>query len=847
MVSRSDKAPSKPLAVAGRCKPMKVEKPKKPRTHKVKQGTPPKLSASQKRKLVRIYVFTNLSWKEISTLVLHYGRKDIKKRALQYTLQNLLSDQYNQMRPKDTSARRKRALQIKRHLELRRFKSKPKTFEATPQPAKTHLPRTTGSLAGDHGEPYFGTQIEPFNNIESVEGDQSYINEFDKLIDTQGQEFPLLLEMLLETRRTTSPSSLPALFQGASGSLPPESAPDGIFSHADVHHSDLELEPIGYHDPVQTDSTSLLETPSENHLFELEGDLNWPTDVSASNVAYEHEDVQETMDRLTKRDSQSLPYGSLDPALSAEPHKHISHSTDNAQAFRVSEYSTFSDLSVLVDRLPKCSLGEKSFIRDVLRQFSVSTLTSINSSDVPGVSVRLAEISRDRIPFKPARSLGGQRGLLPGDFITSHVNTFWDHVCCKTPPTSRWDGMTFCRGCCQEPMPGTYRRWCIPFAVIRAKRDLQVAEKYRDPRVTVIWCDEGDPWWVDRFGNTSLHIAAALGARWQELKDIIEKGAGIHVCNSAGQTFMHVLNPYPRESNDSLLDLTDFLRRNNFKFDHRDVLGHTFIDSLEHRGIQLAECWPTSIVYNLRRELYGDDRTAKVTPPWFHAWSEDLSYNCSTHLWELLKVPRTVLPRFKHFQDFQDFHGRNDLHTAVNKTEKPPEISEQSFNDSSLSIVKYLLSIGVEVDHHDNQGETPLMTHIRTLPSQDDIILELLHSGADINARNEEGETALHISIKLGDIIGTKALLAQRATVNLHVRNWFGFGEGLLTVAAAAQRRAKDDVGLYAKITTCMALAIDSGAIIQPTLFDEWNLREPAREVLRKAGYIVAPKDEDPT
>ena len=78
MVSRKDGAPSKPLAVAGRCKPMKVEKSKKVRLHKVKQGTPPKLSASQKRKLVRLYVFTNLPWKEVSKLILHYGRKDVK-------------------------------------------------------------------------------------------------------------------------------------------------------------------------------------------------------------------------------------------------------------------------------------------------------------------------------------------------------------------------------------------------------------------------------------------------------------------------------------------------------------------------------------------------------------------------------------------------------------------------------------------------------------------------------------------------------------------------------------------------------------------------------------------------
>ena len=67
-----------PLAVAGRCKPMKVEKPRKPREHKVKQGTPPKLSASQKRKLVRLYLYTDLGWKDISKLVVYFGQKAIQ-------------------------------------------------------------------------------------------------------------------------------------------------------------------------------------------------------------------------------------------------------------------------------------------------------------------------------------------------------------------------------------------------------------------------------------------------------------------------------------------------------------------------------------------------------------------------------------------------------------------------------------------------------------------------------------------------------------------------------------------------------------------------------------------------
>ncbi|KAI4257454.1 MAG: hypothetical protein L6R42_005648, partial [Xanthoria sp. 1 TBL-2021] len=801
MGSRAGKATTKPLAVAGRCKPMKVEKPKKPRTHKVKQGTPPKLSASQKRKLVRLYVFTNLSWKDISNLVLHFGRKAIKKRALQYTLQNLLSVQYNQMRPKDTSARRKRASQMQTYIDLRRSKNDElETSGAITQPEKTPLPRATGSRVDDHREANFGTTTEPLNTTRSVERDQYYLNEFDKLIDTQDQDFL----PFLDSHRTTPPSSHSTLQQGATISLLPAFAPDAPASYAELLGSVMEHESSRIDESTQTYGTALLETPSANHAIESEGVLSLLNSLPPPrDVDFGHGNLQgfglpaldtgsplllTSEHQLTEGDSQTPPNKPLDPKFAADFSRCLPRLMNHTQDFRVSDHSSISDLSVLVNRLSKCSLGEKQFIKDALRRLSVSTLSSINSSNVSGTSIRLAESFRDRIPFKPVRSLN-----LPGDFITSNVNTFWDHIACETSLTSRCDSMTFCKSCCQVHVrPGTRETWCIPFAVIQVKRDRLVAG---------IWCDQGNPWWVDRFGNTSLHIAAALGATYQELQNIIEKGRGasIHVSNSARQTFMHLLNPLLID-NYSLHFLTDYLRRNNFKFDHRDVQGHTFIDSLELRGVDMshfAEFWPTSVVYSLRRELYDDSRTAKVMPPWSDTWSEAWSYNGSTSLYELLKVPKIVLGRFKHFQDF---HGRNCLHIATNKAEKPSDVSEQSFMDSRLSLVRDLLSIGVELDHHDSFGETPLMTLIRTIPSQDDIIQEFLHSGTNVNSRNENGEAALHISVRLGDIVGTKALLAQRATVNVHVRNWKG--EGLLAVAVKAQRLARDDVGLYAKITT---------------------------------------------
>ena len=107
--------------------------------------------------------------------------------------------------------------------------------------------------------------------------------------------------------------------------------------------------------------------------------------------------------------------------------------------------------------------------------------------------------------------------------------------------------------------------------------------------------------------------------------------------------------------------------------------------------------------------------------------------------------------------------------------------------------------------------ETPLMVRIRFGPSEVEDIQEVIdaNTSLDIDARNVQGETALHISVKLGNINATQVLLGRGA--NVHARN--NRRHGVLEVAEWAQRRTKENESLYARITACMALAIDAGAV----------------------------------
>ncbi|KAL8907977.1 MAG: hypothetical protein Q9171_005639 [Xanthocarpia ochracea] len=823
MAPRPNKTTPKPLDVAGRCKPMRVEKPKRARTHKVKQGTPPKLSASQKRKLVRLYVFTNLSWKAIESLVSHFGRKDIKKRALQYTLQDLLSAQYKHMRPKDAPARRKRTAQFHRYKDLERArKNGHQEFGRILQPANACLPPATQGDVDDPNKPDISTALGPLESTRTVEEDPSYLNIFDKFIDshengdTSGQSLFEDFPLFPDTSMTTS--ALSHFNLDVDMSLPPISESGAPVSYTDAIGSGIGLESSRRYDLLQPHAPSSLGARFEDHLTAWDEAFRTPNNQPTP--LKEHDDLQ--MTRFTATDSRQpiqlatkqcaiesdtrdlLPSSSQDQGLTSDPSHRRSDLPHHRQFPGASDLGPIPDINILVDGLSECSSGGKQFIKDAMDCFSVSTdLSPIRGSDGLIASFRPAGSVTDRMIriVNPASSSSERPAVLPGDFITSDVNTFPDYT-------------AFCGSHGRaEVRRSDKETWCIPFAVMQFKRGNPIAE---------IWSDKGNPWWVDRFGNTSLHIAAALGATFEELRDIIRKGPSIHATNSGSQTFMHLLNPF-RGAVHYLFPLKDYLNMKGFRFGHRDVLGHTFFDSLELRSMRSPERCPPANISSLRGSFSGSERIRMSWVKLEHtALVENHSNKDSITLRELLDIPKAFLSRFK---DFVDHRGRNSLHIAVDNKPRPPGVSGQSFNDACFSLLGDLGYIGVEVNHHDNSGETPLMTHIRTLPSDGDIIRILLKLGADVNLRNEQGETALHISIKLGSIIATQALLAQGVSINIHVRDWEG--EGLLAVGASAQRKAKLDISLYARITACMALATDFRAIAAPSLFDEWDIPGP--------------------
>ncbi|KAI4220068.1 MAG: hypothetical protein LQ349_008178, partial [Xanthoria aureola] len=745
MGSRPDKAPAEPLAVTGRYKPMKVVKIKRARTNRVKQGAPPKLSISQMRKLVRLYILTKLPWKYISTLVLHYGNKQVEKRGLQYILKGLLSAQYKQMRPKDTATRRKRDSEIRRCTELEPLQRHP--HEEVKLPSKKAASRSVPDTKVSAGS---SATFETVGEVEFV-----YSNDFDRYIDDQ--------EKMIHAR-----------------------------------------------DP-QSSSRAICGTPGTC--------LAWLDEQIDLGMGRWNPNCVKPREPLTSQSShhQILPQKSRQ--ITADPTVPPPQSLPK------------SDVNLLVDQLSICSLGEKSFIKHNLEQYSVATTATktIRSRSEPSISSgQIGENPESRIPAVI-------EGLAQAVEATFSGGIFWNHIVSEIVQDPQQFRLAYCEGLCLSERPNSSRTGEVG-------TPLPIALQHARQLIFDVWSGATMSGWVDRFGNTSLHIAAFCGASLPHLLCLMEH-VDVNSLNNAGQTFMHVLDPRSMSPED-MIALRDQLILDGFIFHYRDVEGQTFLDTLKHGGIKqsdFARCWLRPIIRKDRpfhgfsvettseqlldgrlvrkifKEIGGHEKQWKML-----GWTSN-SYqhlHCSSNVNELLEP--SYNPMLLKTKDCWDRLGRGLLHIAADDMAgpaTPTEAQQRRSNAMRLNLVKHLLSIGVDVNHHDDEGVTPLMAHVRCETYQHAIVDELLQHGAGPNARDSSGNTALHIAIKLGNMDATKILLGRGANVHARNRNC----EGLLTVAKRAQRSAKDDVGLYAKTFACTALIIDAGAIASPNLFHEWD------------------------
>ena len=524
--------------------------------------------------------------------------------------------------------------------------------------------------------------------------------------------------------------------------------------------------------------------------------------------------------------------------------------------------SMTSKIRKTLDRSSERSLRERQSVLDVLQRFSTSPISSLSmsvrsrASQLSSKPLKSSDIAVDQettsvqgeindSTYVANRVASGPQPMkaqgpyvkLPGDFISSSINTFSKHLCCLYKRSEM--GFDFCQYCFMGASPDSeFLLSSIPYLVLRLKRGhpIDVGKSFSH------WD------WVDRFGNTALHILATTGPKVSRLLHYIHIGPETNAVNTAGQTFLHVLNTFDIITVTDHRALRDHLVQLQFNFRQRDVHGRTFLESwakgrtfssavahcwlepllrMDKNSKTLNYAWALETFCNLGGSLndwrLGFSESMSCVPLFFQLNENDLG-----SLYQLLASEKDY-PGV--LESYQDSRGRNSLHLSVDnamKLRRDPSGETQSIFAPlfRLRLMKRLfMETNIDVNHHDGAGYTPLMVSIHSPPNeyQLEIITTLLGHGAYVDSRNHEGESALHLSVKLGHTGATHAVLSHGA--NVHVRNTKGLG--VLAVGEIAMRRARKDVVLYARIMACMNQVADAGAVVEPTLFQEWDLQRP--------------------
>lgn len=342
---------------------------------------------------------------------------------------------------------------------------------------------------------------------------------------------------------------------------------------------------------------------------------------------------------------------------------------------------------------------------------------------------------------------------------------------------------------------------------------------------------------LDFYGNTPLHCAAASveGDEFWKLRRLVQAGAHVSICNTFGETFLHVLCNRPGAYKTSdILALLEDLSKVNFPFSKQDYHGRTFL----HNYFRGRKC------------------------PW------DLPFSKS-FLSKLFSVTKSNL-------EIRDNSGE-DLRTTILKEAMAPETNDfisrkvlekllSSFCPSGNQSIRYLsLLARIKTEEEfeswleesvgrysrpitwiDDAGDTLLTGILKARRSSiaKDIVEDLslgaivhrvLDKGADIHMRDRNGDTALAIAARRGFRPVVMLLLKEGA--NVHSRDYQGFA--ILSQVERHMTLAGGDGKLWSMIWSCHIALVDAGAKSDPSDEDEWMLSLAERQDIQNRRQIL--------
>ncbi|TQV91675.1 hypothetical protein V2A60_008615 [Cordyceps javanica] len=383
---------------------------------------------------------------------------------------------------------------------------------------------------------------------------------------------------------------------------------------------------------------------------------------------------------------------------------------------------------------------------------------------------------------------------------------------------------------------------------------------------------------VDAFGNTLLHFVAARGPI-NTLISILEHPKARDILpevNTAGQSFLHVMNQDTMNNATFVTELVRFLKH-VYVIDiyAQDHYGRNFFHMLRANGVSQATVDILldnhDIMQRNPRDAFGEALNLSATPM---VWNPPTDYIAPAD-GALDPVQDSVLaqlnlvtfinkaienPSMEYSQGRNGFHclaaanlsmdsgaaglgmAQSILSPATSSGVTTPNGRRRTSGgnrretDSSdrpmmmrLDSLTELLNSGVRPDAYDANGNTPLMAFVALLPEDGnhklgpDILRALIKGGADVNARNRAGETALHIAARCGRKLAARTLVTEGA--NVYARD--AAGRSVLEVVDAKINTITGDcVHEFVRLEACRAwLSGQSGRAVQnPTVLDEWGM-----------------------
>ncbi|KAF4471824.1 Ankyrin repeat domain-containing 23 [Fusarium albosuccineum] len=383
----------------------------------------------------------------------------------------------------------------------------------------------------------------------------------------------------------------------------------------------------------------------------------------------------------------------------------------------------------------------------------------------------------------------------------------------------------------------------------------------------------------DLFGNTILHLMAARRMTDCLFQTLLYNPAPhiLNARNMAGQTFLHVLHPDWFMNEQLLHQLLSNLSQRSFDFGACDHYGRCFSHillardaSADLRNWFLNICNATNCV---KRDAFNVTPAFATQPA--PSFGINRAYTQAMDLDPPVPAPQQGIREPEHIAGparearllefvraseldprLEDSEGRNGLHCLAAATlsnssilqkyglddegkptnrkhrkDKPTKDLDSSTNRYELrfNLLQGLIAAGVDPNHYDSRGNTPLMAFAAQLPEDDDyktgpkILHTLIQAGAEVNARNRASETALHVAVRCGRKLAVRQLVEDFAVV--HARD--AAGRSVLDVADVKMRSVgTQDAEKYAHLEACRAwLSGQKGKAVQdPTVIQEWGL-----------------------